>query len=82
MDKQAISENIMLFLKSEFPDQDVELTESIDLLEDWFIDSLWLIELVMYLEKEFKIKISRADVNDKNLKNVGTLTELVLSRLP
>jgi len=71
----------MCFLKSEFPDQDMELTAATNLLDEWFIDSLWLIETIMYLEKEFDIKLGRADLNGNNFENIDTLSEFILSRL-
>lgn len=81
MDKVEIKTRLSRFLLDEFPNQGVELTETTDLLDEWFIDSLGIIETVLFLEKTFGVDIRRADINGTNFRNIGTLAEFVAARL-
>jgi len=69
------------FLQQEFPNQGVELDESTDLLGEWFIDSMGIIETVLFLEKGFGIEVRRADINGDNFRNVSTLADFISARL-
>ena len=81
MNRSEIVENLKSFLQQEFPNQGVDLTEATDLLGEWFVDSLGIIETVLYLEKTFGIDIRRADINGDNFQNLQTLSDFVVNRL-
>ncbi len=81
MDKGEIAAQIKAFFEEEFRDPDRELTESTNLLEEWFVDSLGIVDTVLFLESNFAIEISRADVNGTIFENVSTLTQMVAQRL-
>ena len=66
MNRTEIIDKLKTFLLQEFPNQGVTLTESTDLLGEWFVDSLGIIETVLYLEKTFAVDIRRADINGGN----------------
>jgi len=74
-DIQAIIKN---YLASEFPGQGNELTHDTNLLEDWFLDSLSIIETVMFLETKLGVKLTRRDINAENFASINTLTKLVI----
>ena len=80
MDRDAITEQIVEFIQNEFPDPGRELTCETDLLNDWFIDSLGVIETVLFLEERFGTKLSRADIDGANFHNAVTIADLVLRR--
>lgn len=42
-----------------------------------YINSLFALEMVMYLENTFKIKIKNKDINEENFKTIGNITALV-----
>ena len=81
MNQLEIIEDLKTFLQREFPNQGVDLTGTTDLLGEWFVDSLGIIETVLYLEQTFGIDIKRADINGDNFRNLQTLSEFVASRL-
>ncbi len=81
MDQEEIEAGIRGFLENEFPNDAVELTGNTDLLEEWFIDSLGITELVIFLESEFALDITRADINGENFKDPASLSGFVLRRL-
>lgn len=81
MNRHEILDSLKSFLLQEFPNQGVELTEATDLLGEWFVDSLGIIETVLFLEKNFGIDVRRADINGDNFRNIATLSEFVVARL-
>ncbi|MGD2053074.1 MAG: phosphopantetheine-binding protein [Gammaproteobacteria bacterium] len=81
MNRSEIIDRLKAFLLQEFPNQGVALTESTDLLGEWFVDSLGIIETVLYLEKTFAIDIRRADINGDNFSNIATLADFISRRL-
>ena len=81
VDRPEITVVLKSFIQTEFPNQGVDLDESTDLLEEWFVDSLGIIETAFFMESTFGIRVSRADVNGENFATLATLTEFVASRL-
>ncbi len=81
MSPSEIAVTLRTFLQEEFPNQAVTLTDSTDLLKDWFVDSLGIIETVLFLEQTFGIDIARADINGSNFRNVAVLSDFVAGRL-
>ncbi len=81
MDNNEISTRIRTFLETEFPNQGTELTETTDLLQDWFIDSLGIIEMVLFIEQTFSITVCRADIQAVNFRNIAAISIFVADRL-
>lgn len=81
MNRTEIVDSLKTFLHQEFPNQGIDLTEHTDLLGEWFVDSLGIIETVLYLEKTFGVDIKRADINGDNFLNLETLSNFVANRL-
>ena len=81
MDRATICELMKGFFEEEFPNQGSELEYTTDLLNDWFIDSLGIINTVIFLERTFSMSISRADINTDNFQNIETLSIFVKKSL-
>ena len=77
MNRKQISNRLRDFLRKEFPNDGVELTDSTDLLGEYFVDSLGIVSTVLFLENSFQIEVARADINGTNFKNIDTLSEFV-----
>lgn len=56
---------------------DEALTWDTDLLGGGYVNSLFALEIVMYLEKEFKIRIKRRDITDDNFRTINNMASLV-----
>lgn len=56
---------------------DDDLTWDTDLLRGGYVNSLFALEIVMYLEKEFKIRIKRRDITDDNFRTINNMAMLV-----
>lgn len=54
-----------------------DITAETDLFKGGYVNSLFALEIVMYLEKEFKIKIKNKDIKEKNFKTVLNIAETV-----
>ena len=81
MQNQEIIDTLKRFLETDFPNQAVELDTGTDLLGEWFVDSLGIVETVLFLEKHFGIDIKRADINGDNFRNLDALAGFVATRL-
>ncbi len=56
---------------------DENLTNDTDLLKSGYVNSLFALEIVMYLEKEFKIRIKRRDITNENFSTINNMAALV-----
>ncbi len=81
MDNNEIKTNLHSFLTTEFPNEGVELKDTTDLLQEWFIDSLGIINMIMFLESEFNISVARSEINGDNFKDLNTLSAYINSKL-
>lgn len=75
----AVKEKVEAFLKRFFRNHDLKPNEDIFALG--FVNSLFAMQLVMFLEKEFTIKIENQDLDLKNFKTINLITELVKGKL-
>lgn len=70
-----IKQLIMQFFEKKGKAED--LTEDTDLFKGGYVNSLFALEMVMYLEETFKIKIKNKDINEKNFKTISSIAEVV-----
>lgn len=80
LDRSEISQQLKSFLEQRFPHQEIALDGSTNLLDDWFGDSLGLMEAVLFLENNFGVELTRADITAENFKSLDTLTSFVLKK--
>lgn len=56
------------------------LDDAQDIFGGGLINSLYSIQLILFLEKEFNISIQSPDLNIENFRTVNALTEFVLEK--
>ena len=61
------------------PIDDIDLEE--DLLGNGIVDSLGMMQLVVFLEKEFKVKVAPGDMTVENFNTVSSISEYLLTKL-
>ena len=81
MEKDAVASVIRSFFEKEFRDSGIKIYNSMDLIKDLYIDSIFTIKVVFFLEKEFDIEINAGDVNKNNFKSIDTLTKFTYKKL-
>ncbi|MEC1583759.1 acyl carrier protein [Bacillus spizizenii] len=54
-----------------------ELLDNEDIFELGFVNSLFAMQLVMFIEKEFSIRIDNQDMDMENFRTVTKITELI-----
>lgn len=72
----STQERILKFFKDKNK-ADENLTWDTELLSGGYVNSLFALEIVMFLEKEFKIRIKRRDINDDNFRTINNMAALV-----
>ena len=79
MEQQEIKERIYQFLtklkKADGLEYDTELFKS------KYITSLFVLQIVQFIEKEFHIKLGRKDITEANFHTINAMAELVHQRL-
>lgn len=53
------------------------LTCETELFKSKYINSLFALQLVMFVEKTFDIKLKRKDISEKNFHSINAIAELV-----
>ena len=81
MEISEIKEKIYQFLQENYPYSSNELDDQTDLLDGWVIDSLGLIQIVMFLENTFGCEFQARDVNAENFKTILSLGLFVEKQL-
>lgn len=81
MQTVEIKAQLKEFFEEEFPNPDSFLTDDTNLLNDWFVDSFGIVNTTLFLEQQFGIEISRADINAENFRSIETLSQYVAHKL-
>ncbi|MEY9862670.1 methoxymalonate biosynthesis acyl carrier protein [Catenulispora sp. GAS73] len=72
---ENVKEQILGFLVSRFPDVRIQETE--DIFQLGFVNSLFAMELVMFIEKTFGVTIPNEELRLDNFRTVKSMAELV-----
>jgi acyl carrier protein len=78
--KEHICNELLLFVQSAILDSSVSITPD-TLFSDIGIDSMSIIELVLFIERKFEVAISEKDLTPENLKSIQTLAECTFKYL-
>lgn len=75
--KEQIIDKLSEYLKKRFLAKDVELRSELA-FSDYGIDSMTVVELVMYIEEEFRIIIPADQLTGDNLRSLDSLAECAI----
>ncbi len=81
MNPEEIRHQLQEFFEREFPNPDAELTSDTHLLDDWLVDSFGIVNTTLFLEENFGIEVSRADINAENFQSIHALANYVAKQL-
>jgi methoxymalonate biosynthesis acyl carrier protein len=59
----------------------IQVQDDDDIFAMGFVNSLFAMQLVMFIEKEFGLAVEDEDLNIDNFRTINTITELVLGKL-
>ena len=72
--RAIIESNLQIF------DSDVEFSDDDHIFHKGFVDSLFAVKLLAYLEQEFNIQISNEDLNIEHFNSVNRIIDFVESK--
>jgi len=72
---ETITDRIMGFITNRFPQADI--SESEDIFALGYINSLFAMELVMFIEKTFAVTVPNAELHIDNFRTAKSMTGLV-----
>ncbi len=79
MDTTTIQTKIRGFLATFF--QNIELADDQDIFALGFVNSLFAMQLVLFVEKEFDLKIEDEDLDIDNFRSLNAIAALVERKL-
>lgn len=76
-------EKIRAFVQSNLNifDPDVEFCDADNIFQRGFVSSLFAVQLIAYIEKEFSIKVANQDMQISNFSSVDNMVEFVEQKL-
>lgn len=80
MNHSSVLEMVKEFLQSYVGDRDIEPDEEI--FTSGLVNSLFAMQLVLFLEKAFSIKVENEDLGLENFKSLNTIADFVLQKQP
>ena len=78
MTQPEVAKELLKFIKGEIVDRNVEITESTDLQNVQGIDSMAMVQIVLFIERKFDVTFSDEELNPEIFKSVNILAEAVL----
>ena len=78
----STKETIKDFIENDLiEDDDVEINEETSLFREQLLDSLNLLSLIAFIEKQFQIKISPSEVSIDNIDTINNIAAFVERKL-
>lgn len=74
-ESKDIKEIVKTFLSSK--NKNTELDDDTNLFKNGFVNSLFALEIVTFIEKTFKVKLSKSDISKENFETVNKICALV-----
>ncbi|GCE31291.1 hypothetical protein KDA_67750 [Dictyobacter alpinus] len=78
MNTQEIRDSIRAFLTSFFPNLDV--TDDQDIFALGFVNSLFAMQLVLFVEKKLGVSLDNEDLDIDNFRSIDAITRLIESK--
>jgi len=76
--KELIDQLNAYFVKNVLDGRDIGLSETTPLLEWGIINSLEIVRLLNYIDEQFGIEISYADLTPANFTDISSIVEMIL----
>ncbi|MCH8062151.1 MAG: acyl carrier protein [Chloroflexi bacterium] len=60
---------------------DLQIGDDTPLIDEGYLTSLQAVELVMFLEDQFKVEIDPIEVDEENFRDLASITQLIEGKL-
>lgn len=81
MNENGIAEKVREYIKSTTFNNIDQLNDDLLIFKEGILDSMGLVVLFSYLEEEFGIQITDADLVEENFESVNAITKFVSQRI-
>lgn len=79
MTQPEVAQELLKFIKGEIVDHSIEISETTDLQNVQGIDSMAMVQIVLFIERKFDVTFSDEELNPEIFKSVNILAEAVLN---
>lgn len=79
MTQPEVAQELLKFIKGEIVDPSIEISETTDLQSVQGIDSMAMVQIVLFIERKFDVTFSDEELNPEIFKSVNILAEAVLN---
>ena len=80
MNKNGIAVKLKEYVKNASFSDLKEISNDLLIFKEGILDSMGLVSLISFLEEEFSIKISDADMIEENFESINALTDFIENR--
>lgn len=78
MSKEEVQLELLKFIQNNLVDENLELTAETDLQEVAGIDSMAMVEIILFIERKFDVTFSDEELNPQIFQSVDVLAEAVI----
>ena len=78
MSKEDVKLELLKFIQNNLVDENLELTAETDLQEVAGIDSMAMVEIILFIERKFDVTFSDEELNPQIFQSVDVLAEAVI----
>lgn len=79
MTQPEVAQELLKFIKGEIVDPSIEISETTDLQNVQGIDSMAMVQIVLFIERKYDVTFSDEELNPEIFKSVNILAEAVLN---
>jgi len=77
--KENLSADIRNFIKKYIKEN--SFTDNTDIFSEGFVNSLFAMDLIVYIEKNYHFKIDNEDLRIENFKSVNAIVQLIQNKI-
>jgi len=78
MERNMIMQNVGEYIVQNVGMDDID--HDLDIFEEGLVSSLFAIELMTYLERNFEVKVTMEDLDMDNFKSVNSICEYIMEK--
>lgn len=78
MTQQEVSDELVKFISENLLDESMDLNARTDLQSEAGIDSMAMVEIILFIERKFDVSFSDEELNPKIFQSVEVLSEAVV----